>query len=157
LFTIDEILDIAIQLEQNSESIYREAAEKVSKPEIAAVLEWMANEEVKHAQWFDSLRNAAIIKPEAASLESLNGDFLKSIVGGQIFSLDDVDFADIQQVSDLLDVFTESEKDGILFYEMLMPFIREDDTRTMLETIISEEKSHIIMLAEHKVPEQGRS
>ena len=132
MFSIHEILDIAIQLEKNSEAIYREAAESVIKPDIATVLKWMADEEVKHAMWFDSLRDDAALKPEATSLEILNGDFLKSIVGGQSFSLADVDFADIQQVSDLLNVFIESEKDGILFYELLMPFIREEDIRSML-------------------------
>lgn len=153
MFNPNEILNIAIQLEKNSEAIYRETADSVSKPDIAATLRWMADEEVKHAQWFDSLRNTAAIKPEVSSPESMNGDFLKSIIGGQSFSLDDVDFGDIQQVSDLLDVFMESEKDGILFYEMLMPFIREEGTRTMLEHIISEEKNHINMLADHNVPE----
>ena len=153
MFNINEILNIAIQLEKNSEAIYREAADSVSRPDIAATLRWMADEEVKHAQWFDSLRNTATIKPETSSLESLNGDFLKSIIGGQSFSLDDIDFGNIQEVSDLLGVFMESEKDGILFYEMLMPFIREESTRTMLEHIISEEKSHIKMLEDHKVPE----
>jgi len=152
LFNINEILNIAIQLEKNSEAIYREAADSVSKPDIAATLRWMADEEVKHAQWFDSLRNTATIKPEVSSLENLNGDFLKSIIGGRSFSLDDVDFGDIQQVSDLLDVFMESEKDGILFYEMLMPFIREEGTRTMLEHIISEEQNHIKSLKEFIAP-----
>jgi rubrerythrin len=155
MFNINEILNIAIQLEKNSEAIYREAADKVAGPDIAATLRWMADEEVKHAQWFDSLRNSATIKPDISSQESLNGDFLKSIIGDQSFSLDDIDFGDIQQVSDLLDVFVESEKDGILFYEMLMPFIREQGTRTMLEHIISEEQNHINMLADHKVPEGG--
>jgi rubrerythrin len=152
LFSINEILDIATQLEKNSEAIYREAAERVSKPEIAEVLEWMASEEVKHAQWFDSLRNTTSIKAEAKSLESVNADFITSIIGGQSFSLDDVDFANIQQLSDLLNVFIESEKDGILFYEMLMPFIRDEGTRTMLEHIINEEKNHIKTLQEFVAP-----
>ena len=152
MFTINEILDIAIRLEKNSEAIYRQAADGVSKSDIVDALKWMADEEVKHAQWLDGLRNTATIKIEDTSLETLNADFLKSIIGGQSFSLDDVDFADIRQVSDLLNVFIESEKDGILFYEMLMPFIREEASRAMLETIISEEKSHIKMLEDHQAP-----
>ena len=68
MFSINEILDIATQLEKNSEAIYREAAERVSKSEIAEVLEWMADEEVKHAQWFDTLRNTTTIKSEVKSL-----------------------------------------------------------------------------------------
>ena len=152
MFGINEILDIAIRLEKNSEAVYREAVDSISKPEIAAALEWMADEEVKHAQWFDGLRDTTFIKSGAASLETLNADFLKTIIGGQTFSLDDVDFADIEQLSDLLDVFIESEKDGIMFYEMLMPFIRDEGTRTMLEHIIAEERHHIETLKEFIAP-----
>lgn len=143
MFSINEILDIAIRLEKNSETVYREAQDIVSKPEIADALAWIADEEVKHAQWFDSLRDTATIRDEATSVETLNADFLKTIIGGQTFSLDDIDFEDIRQLSNLLDAFIESEKDGIMFYEMLMPFIRDDSTRTMLERIITEEEHHI--------------
>ncbi|MEN8243826.1 MAG: ferritin family protein [Thermodesulfobacteriota bacterium] len=152
MFSINEILDIAIRLEKNSEAVYREAAGNTSKPEIAAALEWMADEEAKHARWFDGLRDTIDIKPDAASLEELNGDFLKTIIGGQSFSLDDVDFENIEQLSELLDVFVESERDGILFYEMLTPFIREEGTRTMLEHIIKEEHNHIKILNEFIAP-----
>ena len=152
MFSINEILDIAIRLEKNSEAVYLEAAGNTSKPEIAAALEWMADEEAKHARWFDSLRNTIDIKSDATSLEELNGDFLKTIIGGKNFSLDDVDFEDIAQLSELLDVFVESERDGILFYEMLTPFIREEGTRTMLEHIIEEEHNHIKTLNEFIAP-----
>ena len=155
MFSVNEILDIAIRLEQNSEAVYREAAEKVSNPEIAEVLVWMAEEEIKHAQWFDGLRNTTTIKPEAASLENLNGDYLKNVIGGQTFSLDDVDFGNLQQVSDLLEVFVESEKDGILFYEMLLPFLRDEGSRTMLEHIILEEQNHIKSIKEFIPPAPG--
>jgi len=152
LFSTNEILDIAIRLEKNSEAVYRKAAGNTSKPEIAAALEWVADEEAKHARWFDGLRNTIDIKPDAASLEALNGDFLKTIIGGKSFSLDDVDFENIEQLSELLEVFVESEKDGILFYEMLTPFIREEGTRTMLEHIIKEEHNHINTLNEFIAP-----
>ena len=152
MFNTDEILDIAIRLEKNSEAVYREAAASVSNPEIAATLEWMADEEVKHAQWFEDLRGNPNIKTEAVPLETLDAGFLKTLIGGRSFSLDDVNFADIQQICDLLDVFVESEKDGIMFYEMLMPFIRGKSTRTMLEHIIHEEKTHIKSLKEFIIP-----
>ena len=152
MFSFNEILDIAVRLEKNSEAVYRKAAARVSRPEIAEALEWMADEEVKHAQWFNDLRNADAIASSPASLESLNGDFLKSIIGGQSFSLDDVDFTDIEQMSALLDVFIESEKDGILFYEMLLPFLRGESTRTLLKNIIAEEQNHIKTLKEFVLP-----
>lgn len=152
MFTISEVLDIAIRLEKNSEAVYRDAAHSVSIPEIEAALVYMADEEVKHAQWFEGLRSTATIKQADAPLETMHNDFIKSVIGGKSFSLDDVDFTDIQEVSGLLDVFIESERDGILFYEMLMPFLRDEGTRTMLEQIITEEHTHIQTLEEFTAP-----
>ena len=48
----------------------------------------------------------------------------------------------------MLDIFIEFENDGILFYEMLLPFVRSQSTREMLETIIAEEREHIKTLKE---------
>ena len=43
-------------------------------------------------------------------------------------------------------IFIEFEKDSILFYEMLLPFIRDEDTLAQLYKIIAEEKNHIDQL-----------
>jgi rubrerythrin len=51
MFTAKELLDIAVRLERNGDAIYRQAIEKVSNPELASLLEWMADEEVKHAEY----------------------------------------------------------------------------------------------------------
>ena len=52
MFSTNEILDMGIKLEKNGEAVYRDAIEKVSNPELITLLEWMADEEVKHANWF---------------------------------------------------------------------------------------------------------
>jgi len=148
LFTINEILDIAVRLEKNSEAVYRQALDKVSNPDLAAALAWIAEEEVLHAQWFENLKDSAHARLEKIPPEGLDSNFLKTIIGGQSFSLEDVNFSDIQQLSELLDIFIESEKDGILFYQMLQPFIRNENTRTMLKSIIAEEKRHIQTMQE---------
>jgi len=56
LFTINEILDIAIRLEKNGEAVYRNAIDKISNPTLISLLEWMAAEESNHAKWFNDLK-----------------------------------------------------------------------------------------------------
>jgi rubrerythrin len=56
MFVIDDILDIAIQIEQNAEKIYRNAQKKISNPSLASMLNWLADEEVDHANWFSDLK-----------------------------------------------------------------------------------------------------
>ena len=60
MFLIHEILDLAIRLEKNGESVYRNAVDKASKPELVSLLEWMADEEVKHASWFSNLKQKVV-------------------------------------------------------------------------------------------------
>lgn len=50
MFSANELLDLAIKLEKNGEAVYRDAIEKIPNPELVRLLEWMADEEVKHAQ-----------------------------------------------------------------------------------------------------------
>ena len=56
MFTAHEILDMAIRLEENGESVYRDAAAQTTDPDIRALLLWMAEEEVEHARWFSDLK-----------------------------------------------------------------------------------------------------
>jgi len=148
VFTVNEILDIAIRLERNGEAVYRQAIEKVSIPEIESMLEWMANEEVLHARWFSDLKNKASDQAVGISAEKIGPDLLNGVIGEQSFSLQGIDFTNIAQLSDLMNVFIEFENDGILFYEMLLPFVRSDSTRELLEKIITEERQHIKTLRE---------
>ncbi len=56
MFTIKEILDMAIRIEKNGEVVYRNAIEKISNPALVSLLKWMADEEVNHAKWFSKLK-----------------------------------------------------------------------------------------------------
>ena len=147
MFTIKEIIDIAIKIEKNGEAVYRAAIEKISVPSLGPVLEWMADEEVDHAKWFSDLKE----KIETHSdlfVQEIPRQMLKDIIGEQSFSLDEIDFSKIGRVEDLIDVFIEFEKDSILFYEMLESFIQSQETRSQLHQIIAEEKRHIEKLQE---------
>ena len=148
MFTVKEILNMAIQIEQNGEAVYRRAIAKITDPKLISLLEWMADEEVKHAEWFASLKQEFELHPQKPLVQEISRDFLKDLLGGQEFSLEDQDFSKVEQVNELIDVFIEFEKDTILFYEILQPFIRDEDTLWQLKEIITEEKRHIELLRE---------
>jgi rubrerythrin len=143
LFTKNEILDIAIQLEQNAEKVYREAASKVSHTDLASLLNWMAAEEHQHALWFAGQKEADAIPEAVTANEVFNQDFLNQMVREQSFSLKDTDFSSIQNVKQLFAVFVEFERDTILFYELLTPFVEDREAQAQLQEIIAEENRHI--------------
>ena len=148
MFTVNEILNMAIQIEKNGEDVYRRAIEKISDPALVSLLKWMADEEVKHAEWFAELKQEFEMHSKDLLVREISREFLNDLLGEQNFSLKDRDFSQVGQVNDLIDIFIEFEKDTILFYELLQPFIRDEDTLLQLQKIIAEERRHIELLQE---------
>ena len=148
MFSLNEIFDIAIKIERNGETAYRKAIDKADKPELASLLGWIADEEMKHTQWLSELRDKYLLMPSEGQVEEISSDLLKELLGDHSLSLDDVDFANIHEVNELIKVWIEFEEDTVLFYEMLQQFIEEEQTTGLIDQIIAEEKKHIANLKE---------
>jgi rubrerythrin len=139
---------MAILLERNGEAVYRRAIKEISKPGLASLLEWMADEEVEHARWFSKMKNAFASGFQNPIGEEMSHELFKDLLDKQTFSLQDTDFSQVHRSSDLIAIFIEFEKDTVLFYEMLEPFIEDGDTLEQLKEIIAEENRHIERLQE---------
>ena len=148
MFCAYEILDIAVKLEKNGEKVYREAMDQTGDLSLKELLKWMADEEVKHAEWFSELKNEVELNENHHLIREMSGDLVSEFVGEQSFSLKDVDFSAIKGTRELIEVFIEFERDTILFYEMLESFIIDEETGEELNRIIDEEKAHISELQE---------
>jgi rubrerythrin len=150
MFSIGDIIDLAIRIEENGERVYRTAVEKAPNPSLASLLQWLADEEARHIRWFSELREAAVSTQIDPRLEEMGRNILRSVVGEQSFSLDEADFSRIDTVNDLLRLSIEFEKDTILFYEMIQPFIQDNQSLDKLREIIEEETRHIGLLEEYR-------
>ena len=148
MFSANEILDMAIRLEKNGEAVYRDAVEKMLNPELVSLLEWMADEEVRHADWFLNLKLDLKDKRGNPFVEEMSRELFNDLLGEKNFSLKEVDFASIDKVDDLIEVFIDFEKDSILFYQLLEPFIKDSVALEYLQKIIQEENNHIKQLKE---------
>ncbi len=143
MFLMSDIIDLAIQIEKNAESIYRKALSKISNPALVSVLEWLIDEEVAHAAWFRQLKNSTGTQIKDPAVEAMGKSLLSEVLGKQSFSLKEADFSEIQRLADLLLLAIEFEEDKVLFYKMLKPFISNSETLDFLEKIISEDNYHI--------------
>ena len=142
MFSIDEIIALAVTIEQNGERVYREALKATHDPTLGSLLTWLVDEEVSHARWFSELREQVGTPGKDPRLEELGNSMLKSILGSQTFSLQETDFSQVESVKDLLEVAIEFEKDTVLFYQMLLALIDDEETRQHLSTIVEEEERH---------------
>ena len=154
MFSADELLDMAIKLEKNGEAVYRRAIEKVSKPELVALLVWMADEEVKHARFFSDLKLDLETKRANPFMEEMSRELFDDLMGDKNFSLKEVDFSVINKTEELIAVFIEFEKDSVIFYKVLEPFVEDPLARKNLKKIIEEENRHIQLLQEYTGPRE---
>jgi len=148
MFSAYEILDIAVKLEKNGEKVYREAMDQTGDLSLKELLKWMADEEVKHAEWFSELKSEVELNENHHLIREMSEDLVSEFVGEQSFSLKDVDFSAIKGTRELIEVFIEFERDTILFYEMLESFIIDEETGEKLNRILDEENDHISKLQE---------
>jgi rubrerythrin len=146
MFSVVEIYDIAIRLEQNGENVYRKAIAEIPHPDLVPLLEWIIQEEMDHRQWFVELKARLDESGSNPFAELPEGDLVQQFIGEQSFSLAEIDFSRLGDRKKLIKTFVEFEEDTILFYEMLTPFIRDEQTKKQLEQVIIEEKGHIVQL-----------
>ena len=147
MFTIREIVDMAIQLEKNAETFYRAALTEMSTASLKPVLVCLADEEHNHAEWFEKLKSVAEQVEARGQRGEISSAAARNLVGEQKFSLAEVDLSKIKSVKDLIELAIEHEKDTIIFYQMLQSFVDDPEIVKELDEIIAEEEQHIKLLA----------
>jgi rubrerythrin len=146
MFTLRDVLDMAVTIEKNGEAAYREALSQTPDPELAGALEWMAQEEAKHAENFARMRDEIGRHDDNPILDELGKLMLADIVGDQRFSLEGVDFSKIEEVNELLKVMIDFENDTLTFYELFRNLLVDEGERARLDAIIADERTHILKL-----------
>jgi rubrerythrin len=146
VFTLSEIIDLAIRIEQNGAMAYRKAQSAVSDPALNSRLHWLMEEETDHEKWFTSLKEELGEKAGDPKLDEMGQAVLQSVLGDRTFSMEETDFLNLEGVESLLKLSVEFEKDTILFYQMLSAFIEDEKTLTRLTQIIEEENRHVQVL-----------
>jgi rubrerythrin len=143
LFTLGEIIDLAVRIEMNGQKAYRKAQVQVTDPALASMLGWLADEEAEHEKWFPNLKQGVKEIGEDPKLEEMAKGVLQGVLGDQAFSIDEADFSKVEDLNQLLELSVEFEKDTVLFYEMLSAFIQDEPTLNRLSRIIEEENRHV--------------
>ena len=156
MFTLNDICNIAVQIERNGERIYRAAGRNTDDTRMAQVFNWMADEELRHAQWFEDLSLPPQVPPGHEEIESMGRSLLQEMVKDQAFSLDGDRVRDVADLDDLFEMSVDFELDTILFYETLRSFVDDADTVEQLNRVISEEHGHVRQLESMRALYAGR-
>ncbi len=151
-FSLDEVLEMAEELERNGAAFYRLAADTIGDSHMRTLLRDLAAWEEEHQKIFARMR--AGLTGEQRSAEALDPKdkktlYLRAMVDGNVFDLKS-DPAELLKgkttAEDILQIAVGKEKDSVLFYLGLKDFLPNAQERASVESIIEEEMGHIAFL-----------
>lgn len=143
MFTAADICNIAVQIEKNGEATYRLVAGASRDPEIVAALNWMANQERQHAQWFESIRPTRQESVEQQEMEEMGRTLLQEMIKDNDFLITQDDLTRIVSAGEVLARSKALEEDTILFYRFLLDLFDDGEAIRLILRIIEEEENHI--------------
>ncbi len=155
MFTVADLSDIAIQIENNGKESYRQASRAVTDPKVAKMLAWMADEEERHANWFARLPvNSRALSAEEQEIEDMGRALLRdTLKSGSEFLHNQKALTENVDIKEVLSNARKFEEETIVFYEFLLGLLEDQEAITRLKEIIAEEQRHVAILEElHNAP-----
>lgn len=144
-YSIKEIIELAVQIEEEGISFYHKAAEKQDDDKIKKLLLQLADEEAIHRKNFKALLDKVPAWEDRGQLDDQEfHQYMNALVEDVIFPRDEPVPDDNHLIINLA---LEKEKDSILFYEPFLDICQGKD-RDIIFKIIEEEKKHILRLLE---------
>lgn len=149
MFSLSDVLSIAVTIEENGEASYRRLAGQSKDPMVQTALLNLAEDEEAHARTFADLKKELAGTQVSSALEKMARVMLKQALGDRSFGLDEVKASQIDDTAECLAIAAGLEEDTVAFYETLAPFLPPDPaTQAGLKRIIDEEKKHLEKLKE---------
>jgi len=155
-FNIEEILKIAIKIEQNGRAFYLKAAEVC--PDHHIWLTRLADEEIAHEHVFEMFFNSLVNKdssdPVYEDPENLAMIYLHSIADSIIFNLAKnpaESFSENPTIDEIIEDAMRREHEAILFYNGLKMAMTDEKSIAEIELIIREEMGHVAWLKQKQV------
>ncbi len=149
LLTGDEIIEIAMRLEERGEAFYTTAAEKASSADVKALFEDLAVQEQYHRRAFQQMGRGVVelaLSPEqwdqfqAYTGALLRQSFFEKAGGALSQSVEAMDEQDALQAA------LGFEKETLLFFHELRGVVKGPSQQTV-DRIVEEERRHIQRLA----------
>ena len=162
-FNANEMLDLAIRIEENGGRFYRKAAQLQSDPENQALLDQLATMEAHHKLTFETMkkslseagRTATVFDPLEES-----GQYLAAMAdahGGEGSPAIADTLTGKESMVQIIDIAIGLEKESILFYLGLKDMVAPKYGQEKLDQIIREEQRHIVQLNAFRKKFQGKS
>jgi len=154
-FSINEIIEMAVQIERNGYAFYQEATKRKDLDDKSReFIAYLRDQELDHEKTFMALRDDADMQDLELSQDwEMVSAYLKTIVEGRIFNSKESAIRKAAGAADLAAVVENAiafEKDTLLYFHALSDSISNPKALKVLRRIINEEVSHIMRLNDFK-------
>ena len=151
VYSVNEIIEMAVQIERNGYAFYHEATKRkgldVKALEFIKILR---DQELNHEKTFLGLRDATDMTVLEASVDwELVSTYLKTIVEERIFNSEDAAIklaAGAKDIKEIVNNAITFEKDTLLFFHAINDAMNNEKVKMALRRIINEEVSHVLQL-----------
>ncbi len=150
-----ELLEIALQIEENGKVFYLKAIESIDNKEVKKMLQRLAAWEEGHIHKIQELQ--ALFTPAHgefffdlfSSPEEDTSLYIKTVANSHIFVKTEKSTELINNSSsteEILDIAMTFEKDSVMYYSSLYEGVVDKESAVVLKEIIDEEKAHVIFI-----------
>ncbi len=155
-FNIDQILEMAEQIERNGVVFYRQVAEKIDDKSIKDLMNEFAAMEEDHEKIFHAMRDDLSSKEKESTLFDPEGEvvlYLRSLADLRVFNKQVEGTFNIpngleekEKIEKILLEAINREKESIVFYSGMKELVGQKLGRDKIDLIIKEEMKHIRLL-----------
>jgi Uncharacterized conserved protein len=148
-FSGDEIIEIALQMEESGKTFYENALSYAKDDKLQDMLKYLAQAEEQHIRTFTQLGKQLGYQffPDERYIGEY-GDYVKSLVNSHIFKIAEVEdiISRIKNDQDILRIAIGFEKDSIVIFQEFKNVVNKTGAET-LEKLINEERGHIKIIS----------
>ena len=134
-----DIFDYALQMEKDGETFYRDITKKTGNKGLQTILTMLADEEVKHYQAIESMKQNKYQMTETNVLDDARNIFIKMKDQDETFEPD-------QEQTEFYARAQEIEKKSQQFYQEKARQTDKDDQKKLFERLAKEEEKHYFLL-----------
>jgi rubrerythrin len=145
---IDDVLSVAVKMEQEGERFYRAAARNIAHPAVHRLLVSLAKAEVKHRRQFVKMQDVIRERTDINIGRRLEmapsvAGYLADDGGSPVFEgLDPAEFARRKTMAQVLDAAIALENEAVDFFSQLRAEMGSLMEMAVLDKIIEQERKH---------------
>lgn len=145
VFRAGEILDMAVQIEQQGLAFYESCADASLGAETTDVFEYLINQEKKHVEIFTRMKEGLDDSPIPESYPGETRSYIESFVRDRVFTSPEEAAQKAADISDPLEAIALAigfEQRSILFYSAIKDAVRASEGE-VIDEVIAQEHGHI--------------